>query len=107
MTGELAGAVGRGWRPGSLASACSVSARVRVSRPASIDRFLATVKIHARCPSSGLPVSWSSYCRAPFGGADVAGMRGEEPVVTIKVAGAVLSFAVGGFVEVFHDHHAG
>lgn len=35
-----------------------------------------------------------------------AGMRGEEPVVTIEVAGTVLAFTVCGLVQIFDDHGA-
>ncbi len=35
----------------------------------------------------------------PFAGADVVGAGGEEPVVTVEVAGTVLVFTVGGLVE--------
>jgi len=42
-------------------------------------------------------------CGAPLGGADVAGVAGEEPVVAREIFGGVLEFAVGGFMEVFDD----
>src|SRR6202034_26122 len=43
---------------------------------------------------------------APVGGAGVAGVGGEEPVMTIEVTGTVLAFAVHGLVQVFHDRRA-
>src|ERR1700722_14778156 len=59
ITAALAGAAGRA---GSAASACSVPTRVRSRRLASMDRFLATVKIQPRCPSAGRPATLSR-CR--------------------------------------------
>jgi hypothetical protein len=33
-------------------------------------------------------------------------MRGEEPVVTVKVTGVILPFTVSGLVKLFHDSGA-
>lgn len=63
MTAVLAAVLAHwGGRAGSRATACSTPARVCWCRCASTDRFLATVKIHARCRSSGMPVSFSRCC---------------------------------------------
>lgn len=43
----------------------------------------------------------------PFAEAGVTSMRGEEPVVTVKVTGVILAFTVSGLVKLFHDSGAG
>jgi hypothetical protein len=44
---------------------------------------------------------------APFGGADVAGVAREEPMVAFEIEYGVLAFAIDSFVEVFDDLGSG
>ena len=61
----------------------------------------------ARAGKKGEAIGGLSDSGAPLGGADVAGVAREEPVVAGEILGGVLEFAVFGLVEVFDDFCVG
>ncbi|HTT90072.1 MAG TPA: hypothetical protein VMF65_11015 [Acidimicrobiales bacterium] len=55
---------------------------------------------------SGFIIGPGRYCCAPFGWADVAGVSGEEPMVTVEIAGTILALTINGLMYIFDDRGA-